>query len=203
MMIAFFKDIIKYRSQIKQQKTWMGKYVVKKGYALNPNWMMSTNLSIWLTEMEETFGKRYCPCFEPSGNEKLDIQMLCPCKFIDEEIKEYGTCHCALFGAIDLDKADWEASSKRLQAEYRVPLNIQNGILDTRGMPFDKHRILPVPDAMHQLKSTLADYNGDELTIIVEREQEVLNLEKIAQYRGFSYSSERNENAYKVKLKLK
>ncbi len=203
MMIAFFKDFFKYRPQIKKQKAWMEKYVAKKGYALNPNWMMSTNLSIWLTEMEDTFGKRYCPCFEPSGNAELDKKMLCPCKFIDDEIEEYGTCHCALFGAGDLDKEGWQASSKRLQAEYRVPLNIKNGVLDTRGVPMDKRRNLPVPDAMHQLKSTLNDYSAEELTMIVEREQEAVNLGKIAEYRGFGYESEAEEDRYRVKLTLK
>ena len=202
MMIAFFKDFFKYRPQIKKQKAWMKKYVAKKGYALNPDWMMSTNLSIWLTEMEDTFDKRYCPCFEPSGDGELDKKMLCPCKFIDDEIEEYGTCHCALFGAGDLDKAGWQASSKRLQAEYRVPLNLQNGVLDTRGVPLDKRRNLPVPDAMHQLKSTLNGYAGEELTIIVEREQEAINLGKIANYRGIGYESKESENGYRVKLKL-
>ncbi len=203
MMIAFFRDFFKYRPQIKKQKAWMQKYIAKKGYALNPDWMMSTNLSIWLTEMEETFGKRYCPCFEPSGDAELDKKMLCPCKFIDDEIEEYGTCHCALFGAGDLNKEGWKTSSKRLQAEYRVQLNLQNGILDTRGVPLDKRRDLPVPDAMHQLKSTLNDYNAEELTMIVEREQEAINLGKIAEYRDFGYEREQGEDSYKVKLKLK
>jgi ferredoxin-thioredoxin reductase catalytic subunit len=204
MMIAFFKDFFKYRPRIKKQKEWMQKFIAKKGYALNPDWMMSTNLSIWLTEMEDTFGKRYCPCFEPSGDVDLDKKMLCPCKFIDDEIEEYGTCHCALFGAADLDAAGWKASSKRLQAEYRIPLNLQQaGVLDTRGVPLDKRRNLPVPDAMHQLKNTLNNYTDDELTMLVEREQEVINLGKIAEYRGFDYESETLDDHYAVKLKLK
>ncbi len=202
MMLAFLKDFFKYRPQIKKQKAWMKKYIIPKGYAINPSWMMSTNLSIWLTEMEDTFGQRYCPCFEPSGNPELDKKMLCPCKFIDDEIEEYGTCHCSLFGAGDLDKEGWKASNKRLQAEYRIPLNLQNGILDTRGVPLDKRRNLPVPDAMHQLKSTLNDYDVDELTLIVEREQEAENLAKIAEYRGFGYEKEAEDGYYAVKLKL-
>ena len=203
MMIAFFKDFFKYRPRIKKQKAWMEKYIAKKGYALNPDWMMTTNLSVWLTEMEDTFGKRYCPCFEPSGNMDLDKKMLCPCKFIDDEIEEYGTCHCALFGAPNLDKAGWKASSKRLQTEYRIPLNLQDGVLDTRGVPMDKRRNLPVPDAMHQLKSTLNDYNAETLTMIVEREQEAVNLGKIAEYRGFGHEHEAGEDGHIVKLTLR
>ncbi len=93
MMIAFFRDFFVMRPKIKKQKTWMKKFADKKGYQLNPNWMMFTNLAMWVTEMEDTFGKSYCPCFEPSSDEELNRKMLCPCKFIEEDIKDYGTCH--------------------------------------------------------------------------------------------------------------
>lgn len=129
--------------------------------------------------------------------------MLCPCKFIEDDIKEYGTCHCALFGSKDLTPEDWEKSNKRLQAEYRVPLNIQDGVLDTRGKPRDKFRDLPIPDAMHQLKSALIKYDKEDLTLIVETEQESINLEKIAKYRGFGYSTTKDKDSYRVDLKLK
>lgn len=94
----------------------------QENYALNPNWMMHSNLEIWLSEMEETFGKRYCPCFEPSGDAQLDNKMFCPCKFLDDEIAEYGTCHCTLFGSPTLTKGGWKASNQRLTQEA---LNLQ------------------------------------------------------------------------------
>lgn len=203
MMIGFFKDFWKYKDQVKKQDKWIKKYIVQNNYALNPSWMMSTNLEIWLSEMEATFGKRYCPCFEPSGDAELDKKMMCPCEFIEDEIKEYGTCHCALFGRADLDKAGWKASSKRLMSEYRVPLNIKDGILDTRGMPLDPRRNLPIPDAMHQLKSTLNGYNGKSLKMIVAREQEASNLEKIASYRGYGFAKVPKEDAYEVTLEFR
>lgn len=203
MMIGFFKGLWQYRKQVKKQDRWIRKYTKQKNYTLNPSWMMTTNLEIWLSEMEATFGKRYCPCFEPSGDAKLDKKMLCPCEFIDDEIKEYGTCHCALFGSPDLDKAGWKASSKRLMEEYQVPLNLKNGVLDTRGMPLDSRRNLPVPDAMHQLKSTLNSYSGDTLKMIVAHEYETENLEKIASYRGYGIVKEPKEDYWEVTLQLK
>ncbi len=202
MMLAFFKDVFKYRRHIRKEKAWIQKYISKKGYSLNPDWMMRTNLEIWLAEMEEIFGKRYCPCFEPSGDSAADRKMLCPCKYIDDEISEYGTCHCALFGAADLSKEEWKKSSKRLQAEYRVPIHLDGNLLDTRGMPLDKRRKLPVPDAMHQVKTALQNYRGEVLNVIVEREQEMVNLRKIAAYRGLKSEGEkRTDNTYRIKLK--
>lgn len=202
MMIGFFKGLRQYKQEVKKQHRWITKYTAQKNYALNPSWMMSTNLEIWLSEMEATFGKRYCPCFEPSGDAELDKKMLCPCEFIDDEIAEYGTCHCALFGSPDLDKKGWKASSKRLMEEYRVPLNFKNGVLDTRGMPLDPRRHLPIPDAMHQMKSTLNGYRGKQLKIIVEKEQETLNMEKIAAYRGYGFEKAAKADHYEVTLYL-
>ncbi|MFA6137696.1 MAG: ferredoxin-thioredoxin reductase catalytic domain-containing protein [Sulfurimonas sp.] len=200
MMIGFFKDFWKYRAQVKKQDAWIRKFAKQKNYALNPSWMMSTNLEIWLSELEATFGKRYCPCFEPSGDAELNKKMLCPCEFIEDEIKEYGTCHCALFGSADLDKAGWKASSKRLMGEYQVPLNIKDGILDTRGMPMDPRRNLPIPDAMHQLKATLNSYADKTLKMIVATEQEALNLETIASYRGYGFEKQAKEEYFEVTL---
>ena len=202
MMIGFFRDWWKFRDQVKKQDIWIRKFAEKKNYALNPDWMMHTNLEIWLSEMEETFEKRYCPCFEPSGDPKLDNRMLCPCKFLDDEIAEYGTCHCTLFGSPTLSKEDWKKSNKRLTKEYRIPLNLKDGVLDTRGMPLDSRRSLPVPDAMHQLKSTLNNYPEKELKLIVEREQEAVNLGKIAAYRGFGEFHEAKDDHYEVTVTL-
>ena len=202
MMIGFMKDYWKYRDAVKKQHRWIVKYAAQKNYVLNPSLMMSKNLEVWLSEMEATFGKRYCPCFEPSGDAVLDKKMMCPCEYIEDEIAEYGTCHCALFGSSDLDKAGWKASSQRLMKEYRVPLNFKNGVLDTRGMPLDSRRGLPIPDAMHQMKSTLNGYTKKTLTMIVARDQEAENLEKIAAYRGYGFSKERNDDAVTVTLEL-
>lgn len=203
MMIGFFKDFFKYKQSAKKQQAWLEKYAKQKNYALNPSWMMLTNLKSNLCEMEETFGKRYCPCFEPSADEELNKKMMCPCKFIDDEIAEYGTCHCALFGPADLSKADWKASSKRLMDEYQVPKNLKEGVLDTRRMPLDHRRGLPIPDMMHQVKSTLNGYKGERLTVIVEREQEVKNLEQMAKYRSLKVNSADKNGSFEVVLDLR
>ncbi|SFV61803.1 Rubredoxin [hydrothermal vent metagenome] len=203
MMIAFFKDLWKFRVEVKKQGTWMQKYIKKNNYALNPDLMMTTNLKVWISEMQATFGQRFCPCFEPSDDKELNKKMMCPCEYVEDEIKEYGTCHCALFGRADLDKAGWKASSKRLMAEYQIPLNLKDGVLDTRGQVLDHRRNLPVPDAMHQLKSTLNNYKGKSLKMIVSTEQEVKNLEDIAKYRKYGFSSKVNDDSFEVNLQLK
>jgi len=204
MMISFFKDYLKYKKDIKKQTKWINKYAEKQNYDINPNKMISTNLKIWLSEMEGIYGKRLCPCFDPSGGKENDRAMICPCVYINEEIKEYGTCHCALFGKKGLSEADWKASGKRLMKEYRVPLNLKDNVLDTRGMPIDKRRNMPIPDASHQLKSTLLKYKKDNIKMIVATEQETFNLKKIAKYKSYDFSSEKiSDGHYCVRLGLK
>lgn len=203
MMISFFKDYFKYKREIKKQTKWINRYAEKKNYTINPNKMISTNLKIWLSEMEGIYGKRLCPCFDPSGEKENDKAMMCPCVYIDDEIEEYGTCHCALFGKKELSEKEWKASGQRLMKEYRVPLNIDGNTLDTRGMPLDKRRGMPIPDASHQLKSALLKMKDKEINIILRTEQETYNLEKIAKFKGYSYQSEKHEDAYKVVLGIK
>ena len=203
MMLAFFREMIVYRHVIKKQTKWIDKYAAKNGYEVNPSWMMRTNLKIWLSEMEETYDKRLCPCFEPSGDRKLDRAMICPCKFMDAEIEEYGTCHCSLFGKPGMSPQEWKESNARLMGEYRVDLNLQGNILDTRGMPRDKHRGLPIPDATHQLKSTLMHHKGKELIVIVATEQEVDNLRRVSEAKGYGYGVEVREDAWHVTLTFK
>jgi len=128
--------------------------------------------------------------------------MMCPCEYVEDEIKEYGTCHCALFGPANLSKEQWKASSKRLMDEYQVPKNLKNGILDTRGMPLDPRRGLPIPDVMHQVKSVLNGYKGKELIVIVEQAQEALNLADIAKYRGYGIAQKEASGHIEVTLTL-
>jgi hypothetical protein len=87
-------------------------------------------------------------------------------------------------------------------SEYQVTLNLKDGVLDTRGMPLDSRRNLPIPDAMHQLKLTLNSYSAKTLTIIVASTQEAVNLEKIASYRGYAFAQEDKADHIEVTLQF-
>lgn len=53
---------------------------------------------------------------------------------------------------------------------------------------------------MHQLKSTLNHYGEPSLTLVVAREQEALNLEKIAAFRGFGVETSAEGDHHNVTL---
>jgi len=196
MMKDFFGSYIKYHAEIKKQDLWIKKYAAQKGYKVNPHWMLFTNLKIWIIESEKAFGKRYCPCFEPSGSEDLNKKLICPCKFVEKEIEERGTFHCVLFGRGDLTEGDFKKAEQHLMKEYRVPLNIKDGILDTRGMVMDTLRDLPIPDSLHQVKRALGMVRP--LKVIVATEAEASNLEKFAQFRTKPCRNEKAQGSFTV-----
>lgn len=183
MMSAFFKDLWKYRKELKKQ-SWIKKFAKKKGYSVNPHLMFQYNLRLWLIESEETFGKRYCPCFEPCNVEEINRKMTCPCEYIDRDIADKGSCHCTLFGHKNLGSEGFKKAEERLMKEYRVELKMTSGILDTSSMPLDRHRGLKVPDAYHLIKRAVSLY-GLPLKVYTETEFEAENLRKWSSYKGW------------------
>ena len=199
MMRSFFKDLWKYRKEIRLQTRWIKKFAAQTGYRINPNWMMNANLRLWLVESEQIFGKRYCPCFEPSDDPELNNDIICPCKFIDQDIAEKGTCHCGLFGRTDLTKEGFKAAEKRLMNEYRVNLRERGSMVDTTGIPTDLFRGLKIPDAYHLAKRALL-LRGAPVDIYMERDFEVSNIKKWAQNKGIKVSVREEGSGFCVTL---
>ena len=201
LMRGFFSDYLHYRKDLKKQDEWIKKYAQKKGYKFNPHWMFYTNLKIWIAESEKTFGSRYCPCFEPGENSEFNRTLLCPCKYVEEEIQKHGTCHCVLFGSGELTDDKFKEAEARLMNEYRgVPLKMSGGVLDTRGMPPDPLRNLPIPDSLHQVKRALGKFKGKHLEVIVGTKTEAENLRSFAKLKGFGYESREQDGSIRVIL---
>jgi ferredoxin-thioredoxin reductase catalytic subunit len=189
MMKGFAQDLRRYGSTLKRHDTWIRKHAAKVNWSVNPRAMVYTNLRLWLSDCEEMYGRRYCPCFEPSGEPDLDRRLICPCDFAQAEIDRTGWCHCTLFGRADLTGADYKRAETCLMGEYRdVPLKWTDGTLDTRGMPIDELRGLPIPDAVHQVKRAL-NGKGTPLNVLVATGVEAEHIARLAEMRGLSSSA--------------
>lgn len=200
MMKGFARDFVAYRRTLGKQDTWIRSHAAKKGWSVNPRWMVYMNLRLWLADCEAMYGRRFCPCFEPSGDATLDRQLICPCTFAQTEIDQVGWCHCTLFGRKDLTPADYKRAEAALMAEYRdVPLSWTDGVLDTRGQHVEELRNLSVPDAIHQVKRAL-NGKGTPLEVIVATEVEASHLERIAEMRGFMFAQDAISGGFKVRL---
>jgi ferredoxin-thioredoxin reductase catalytic subunit len=73
------------------------KYAQSKGIELNKDKEFVFELIKGLLRNEERYGYRSCPCRLASGNKEKDKDIICPCIYSAEDIKEYGRCYCGLY----------------------------------------------------------------------------------------------------------
>ena len=77
-------------------------YADSQGFVLNPE-IDRLNLVIkGLHNNTVKHGAAYCPCRIRTGNPENDDNIICPCAFHKDEIKQQGFCHCYLLYANNL-----------------------------------------------------------------------------------------------------
>jgi len=50
-----------------------------------------------LLKNEERYGYRSCPCRLASGFKERDEDIICPCRYRDDDIRDFGSCYCSLY----------------------------------------------------------------------------------------------------------
>lgn len=68
-----------------------------KGYYFNNDKERVVELLEALLVNKERYGYMSCPCRLASGNRKSDEDMICPCVYRIQDVKEYGSCYCNLY----------------------------------------------------------------------------------------------------------
>jgi ferredoxin-thioredoxin reductase catalytic chain len=68
-----------------------------KGYFFNKNktWVLEILKDLLINK--ERYGYMSCPCRLASGDREKDKDMICPCIYRTDDIKEYGSCYCNLY----------------------------------------------------------------------------------------------------------
>lgn len=72
------------------------------GYNLNPDTEFTKYLLKNLLVNKKRYGYNACPCRLASGDEKLDLDIICPCNYRDPDLNEYGACYCGLYISKDI-----------------------------------------------------------------------------------------------------
>ena len=75
-----------------------------KGYFFNKDKKMVLALLESLLVNKKRYGHMACPCRLASGVYDLDKDILCPCVYREEDVKEYGACFCGLYVAREMDE---------------------------------------------------------------------------------------------------
>ncbi|MBP2133926.1 ferredoxin-thioredoxin reductase catalytic subunit [Methanomicrobium sp. W14] len=78
-------------------KAWAKGYAEENNWKLNPDEKQLSSVLKGLARNKVRLGERYCPCRLRSGDPEKDKEIICPCIYHKDEIKDDGNCHCRLF----------------------------------------------------------------------------------------------------------
>jgi len=72
-----------------------------KGYFFNKDrdWVMNILQDLLINK--ERYGYTSCPCRLASGDREQDRDIMCPCVYRAEDVKEFGSCYCNLYVSED------------------------------------------------------------------------------------------------------
>lgn len=82
---------------IKEMFAQMKKIAEEEGYMFTPEKDDLKDLLDGLWENEHTYGYPSCPCRIASGDIAFDMDIICPCNYRDDDIRDYGSCLCTLY----------------------------------------------------------------------------------------------------------
>jgi len=72
------------------------------------------------------YGYQSCPCRLSTGKRDLDRDLICPCNYAPEDIKEYGACYCNLYMAPDF----YEKGVDFVHVPERRPIELEKKSLE-------------------------------------------------------------------------
>ncbi len=75
-----------------------------KGYYFNQDRERVNDLIDGLLMNRDRYGYMCCPCRLASGDRDQDRDIICPCIYREEDVREYGSCYCNLYVT-----PDWNA----------------------------------------------------------------------------------------------
>lgn len=73
------------------------RYAASQGMELNNDRDFVLDIIEGLLKNEERYGYRSCPCRLASGVKEQDEDIICPCRYRVEDVREYGSCYCSLY----------------------------------------------------------------------------------------------------------
>lgn len=68
-----------------------------KGYYFNRDREKTMELLAALLVNRQRYGYMSCPCRLASGDREADKDIFCPCVYREPDVREYGSCYCALY----------------------------------------------------------------------------------------------------------
>ena len=89
------EDVRDYITRIAQRKDWK---LTENQEALN-------DLIDGLKVNFNRYGYYNCPCRDSQNDRELDRDIICPCRYAEADIEEFGHCYCSLYFKKDYDQS--------------------------------------------------------------------------------------------------
>jgi ferredoxin-thioredoxin reductase catalytic chain len=74
----------------------------QSGYHLNPDAAFTRELVKGLLVNGKRYGYWACPCRLADGERAMDLDIICPCDYRDQDIDEFGNCYCRLYVSAEI-----------------------------------------------------------------------------------------------------
>ena len=69
----------------------------KRGYFFNNDMELTMPLLEQLLVTKAKYGYMACPCRLANGEYALDKDIVCPCVYREDDVREFGACFCGLY----------------------------------------------------------------------------------------------------------
>ena len=97
------------------------------------NWILNKDPTTFydlidgLIENKKSYGYQSCPCRLASGNRELDRDLICPCDYAPDDIKEFGACYCNLYLRLDYYET---INTEFVRVPERRPVEKEKAVID-------------------------------------------------------------------------
>ncbi len=85
------------QTEIEQLYEMLKRIQEPKGYYFNTDKEKVMDLLDSLLKNKGRYGYMSCPCRLSSGNREKDKDIICPCAYREDDVKDFGACYCALY----------------------------------------------------------------------------------------------------------
>lgn len=90
-------EIVVTDEEVKKYRGDLEKILVGRGYFLNPDDDFTNSLLLGILVNLKRYGYESCPCRLAADSKTIDIDIICPCYYRDDDVSEFGACYCALY----------------------------------------------------------------------------------------------------------
>lgn len=84
-------------------KEYVERISIRNGWKLNSDKEQLDDLISGLQDNFNRLGYYNCPCRDSQEDRQLDRDIICPCRYAEPDIKNYGYCYCTLYQRLDFE----------------------------------------------------------------------------------------------------